>query len=396
METVRPRIAGVCCAFLFVAGLVSAAQPAAPANAPAAATRTAAQNAAVAGAAKASVAEVPALCVRAPALCSAEYHANRQGDASPVMGEVSTLELPDGTVVADPEQASGRSQAQAGSGSQSNQPSLEGLGFPKSAIQGSVKEQALLDKRSHMLQIHQKLGLVTVAALITAIAASGGAKGEPLLAILAKQCARVIDCPKITRVTERMDFVRAEFRAHGRTIDGGGVRALIDAIGSDLRELAAASGQLAADTTGVVGQAVVARYYRGRAEASGFAVADRAVEGRLAEALEMLRWALAVGLSPAAISGGLAQGVRMLGRVSGAPRGLDSAGLVAEVGAPPWKIDRVRQQLRGWEPEGIARALAAVTEADARVKGEGTSSGYALEVAIHTIVACRNAAHRAP
>ncbi|HCU93086.1 MAG TPA: DNA polymerase III subunit delta [Actinobacteria bacterium] len=225
---------------------------------------------------------------------------------------------------------------------------------------------------------------------------AGGAKGKPLLASLAKQGARVIDCPKITRVTERMDFVRAEFRAHGRTIDGGGVRALIDAIGSDLRELAAASGQLAADTTGVVGQAVVARYYRGRAEASGFAVADRAVEGRLAEALEMLRWALAVGLSPAAISGGLAQGVRMLGRVSGAPRGLDSAGLVAEVGAPPWKIDRVRQQLRGWEPEGIARALAAVTEADARVKGEGTSSGYALEVAIHTIVACRNAAHRAP
>ena len=178
METVRPRIAGVCWAFLFVAGLACAAQPAAPANAPAAATRTAAQNAAVAGAAKASAAEVPALCVRAPALCSAEYHANRQGDASPVMGEVSTLELPDGTVVADPEQASGRSQAQAGSGSQSNQPSLEGLGFPKSAIQGSVKEQALLDKRSHMLQIHQKLGLITAVPMAVALFTGPGAKGH--------------------------------------------------------------------------------------------------------------------------------------------------------------------------------------------------------------------------
>jgi hypothetical protein len=30
-----------------------------------------------------------------------------------------------------------------------------------------------------------------------------------------------------------------------------------------------------------------------------------------------------------------------------------------------------------------------VAEADARVKGEGTSPGYALEVAIATIVACR-------
>jgi len=93
---------------------------------------------------------------------------------------------------------------------------------------------------------------------------------------------------------------------------------------------------------------------------------------------------------PVLISSGLAQGVRMLGRVSGAPRGLGSAALAAEVGAPPWKIDRVRQQLRGWEPAGIARAQAAVAEADAQVKGEGASPGYALEVAIRTIVACRS------
>ena len=219
---------------------------------------------------------------------------------------------------------------------------------------------------------------------------AGGAKGKALLASLAGSGARVIECPKITRIGDRMDFVRSEFRAAGRTIDDSGVRALIDALGSDLRELAAACWQLAADTTGVISQPVVARYYRGRAEASGFSVADRAVEGRLAEALELLRWALAVGVSPVLISSGLAQGVRMLGRVSGAPRGLGSAALAAEVGAPPWKIDRVRQLLRGWEPAGIARALAAVAEADAQVKGEGTSPGYALEVAIRTIVACRS------
>ncbi|HEY6274927.1 MAG TPA: DNA polymerase III subunit delta [Streptosporangiaceae bacterium] len=221
---------------------------------------------------------------------------------------------------------------------------------------------------------------------------AGGAKGKALLASLASGGAKVIECPKITRVADRMDFVRSEFRATGRTIDDSGVRALIDALGSDLRELASACSQLAADTTGVISQPVVARYYRGRAEASGFSVADRAVEGRLAEALELLRWALAVGVSPVLISSGLAQGVRMLGRVSGAPRGLGSAALAAEVGAPPWKIDRVRQQLRGWEPAGIARALAAVAEADAQVKGEGASPGYALEVAIRTIVACRSGA----
>jgi DNA polymerase-3 subunit delta len=220
---------------------------------------------------------------------------------------------------------------------------------------------------------------------------AGGVKGKALLATLTKQGAAVVDCPKITRMADRMQFVRGEFRQAGRPIEESGLRALLDALGSDLREIAAACAQLAADTTGVIDQSVVARYYRGRAEASGFTVADRTVEGGLGEALELLRWALAVGVSPVLITSGLAQGVRLLGRVGSAPRGQSGPALAAEVGAPPWKIDKVRQQLRGWTPEGVARALATVAEADAQVKGEGTSPGYALEVAIRQIVASRSA-----
>jgi DNA polymerase-3 subunit delta len=218
---------------------------------------------------------------------------------------------------------------------------------------------------------------------------AGGAKGKALLAALGQRGARIIECPKVTRMGERMQFIRGEFRQAGRTIEESGVRALLDALGNDLRELAAACAQLAADTSGIVDQAVVARYYRGRAEASGFTVADRAVEGRLGEALELLRWALAVGVSPVLITSGLAQGVRLLGRVGSAPKGQSDAAVAAEAGMPPWKVDRVRQQLRGWTPEGVGRALAVVARADAQVKGEGTSAGYALEVAIRDIVACR-------
>jgi DNA polymerase-3 subunit delta len=232
---------------------------------------------------------------------------------------------------------------------------------------------------------------------------AGGAKGKELLAAVkdaAKEAkgakdakdakgARVIECPKITRFGERLDFVRAEFRRAGARADDGAARALLDAVGSDLRELAAACDQLAADTEGAIDEAVVARYYRGRAEATGFSVADHAVEGHLAQALEQLRWALATGVSPVLICSALAQGVRLLGRVGSAPRGVSSAALAAEVGAPPWKIDRVRQQLRGWHPDGIARALHAVAEADAQVKGEATSAAYALERAVRRIVASR-------
>jgi DNA polymerase-3 subunit delta len=240
-----------------------------------------------------------------------------------------------------------------------------------------------------------------VAAEITRYAASpdpevtlvlthpGGAKGKALLADLTKAGAQIVPCPKLTRFSERVEFIRAEFRRGGRKVDEDAVRALHDSVGSDLRELAAACGQLMNDTEGRISGELVSRYYRGRAEATGFTVADKAVEGHLAESLEQLRWALSTGVAPVLICSALAQGVRMLGRVGAAPRGASAASLAAQVGAPPWKIDRVRQQLRGWQPDGVAQALRAVAEADAQVKGESVSANYALERAIRRIVAAR-------
>src|SRR5258707_11072309 len=219
---------------------------------------------------------------------------------------------------------------------------------------------------------------------------SGGARDKSLLAGLTGDGARRIDCPSIRRFGERLDFLRAEFRQAGRKADEGGLRALLDAVGTDLRELAAACSQLAADTTGPISQAVVARYYRGRAEATGFTVADRAVEGKLADALAQLRWGLSTGVSPGLITSALAHGVRLLGRVGTAARGRSADALAAELGMPSWKIDRVRQQLRGWTADGVARAHSVVADTDAQVKGEGASPGYALERAITEIVACRS------
>jgi DNA polymerase-3 subunit delta len=218
---------------------------------------------------------------------------------------------------------------------------------------------------------------------------AAGKAGGPAAGKAAAAKAGVIECPKITRFSDRLDFVRAEFRRARRPADEGGLRALLDAVGSDLREIAAACSQLAADVDGPIDATAVARYYQGRAEASGFTVSDRAVEGKLGDALEQLRWALATGVPPVLITSALAQGIRLLGRVGAAPRGLASAALAADVGAPPWKIDRVRQQLRGWAPEGVSQALQVVAEADAQIKGEAASADYALERAVRRIVACR-------
>jgi carboxypeptidase family protein len=55
-------------------------------------------------------------------------------------------------------------------------PSLGDLGFPNTQTQGSAADQARLDRRSHMLKIHQKLGLITAAPILAAIFSSSLAK----------------------------------------------------------------------------------------------------------------------------------------------------------------------------------------------------------------------------
>ncbi len=218
---------------------------------------------------------------------------------------------------------------------------------------------------------------------------AGGAKGKSLLTALMKAGASRTDCPSIRRFGERLDFLRAELARSGRKADDSGLRALIDAVGTDLRDLASACDQLSSDTTGVINAQVVARYWRGRAEATGFSVADRALEGNLADALAQLRWALEIGTAPVLITSALARGIRTLGQV-GTARGQGSDALAAELGMPAWKVDKVRQQLRGWSASSLARAHSAVAQADAEVKGEGASAGYALERAVRVIVASRS------
>ncbi len=57
-------------------------------------------------------------------------------------------------------------------------PSLGDLGFPPDQTQGNAQDQARLDKRSHMLKMHQRFGLITLAPLIATIATSGLAAGK--------------------------------------------------------------------------------------------------------------------------------------------------------------------------------------------------------------------------
>ncbi|HEY8826741.1 MAG TPA: DNA polymerase III subunit delta [Jatrophihabitantaceae bacterium] len=216
----------------------------------------------------------------------------------------------------------------------------------------------------------------------------GGAKGKALLDAARKAGALEIGCAKLTRVDDRIAFVRAEVRRAGGTIAPDGVAALVDAVGSDLRELAAVSGQLVSDSGGHIDVDLVRAYHRGRAEVTGYAVSDLAVVGNAGGALEALRFALSVGVAQVVIADALADGIRTIARVATAGRG-DPYVLAPKLGMPPWKVKRAQAQARGWSEPGVRRALGVVATLNADVKGVAADASYALERAVRQLAEAR-------
>lgn len=216
----------------------------------------------------------------------------------------------------------------------------------------------------------------------------GGAKGKAFADGLRAAGATVVAAAKLKGHRERVAFVREEFRRAGGRCSDDAAEALLAAVGNDLRELSAACAQLMADTSGRIDAETVARYYRGRAEVSGFTVADAAIAGDVPGALEALRWALHVGVDAVPIADALADGVRTVARVSSAGRGSPYQ-LASSLGMPAWKIERAQRQGRGWSPEGLVDAMHAAARCNADVKGGSDDRGYALERAVVAVAQAR-------
>lgn len=217
----------------------------------------------------------------------------------------------------------------------------------------------------------------------------GGRKtGKDLVATLRKAGAAVTECAKVTKANERETFVRDEIRRAGGKTDSAAVAALVESVGSDLRELAAAAGQLVADTAGEVTEEAVRRYHRGRADVTGFAVAEKAVTGDVAGAMEALRWALQLGVPHVLVADALADAVRTVARVSGAGRA-DPFKLAGQLGMPAWKVKKAMAQSRGWRAPGLVEAMQVVAAVNADVKGAAADADYALERAVLRLARAR-------
>ncbi|OBH84884.1 DNA polymerase III subunit delta [Mycobacterium sp. E2989] len=212
---------------------------------------------------------------------------------------------------------------------------------------------------------------------------SGGGRAKALATELQSLGAVVHPCARITKASERIDFVRKEFRALKVKVDEDTVTAMLDAVGSDVRELAAACSQLVADTGGVVNPAAVRRYHSGKAEVKGFDIADKAVAGDVAGAAEALRWAMLRGEPLVVLADALAEAIHTIGRVG--PLSGDPYRLASQLGMPPWRVQKAQKQARYWSRDSVAAAMKVVATLNANVKGAVADADFALEAAVRKV-----------
>jgi len=219
----------------------------------------------------------------------------------------------------------------------------------------------------------------------------GGVKGKALLDRVKKLKATIINVETIKKDGEKLEFVHQEFLRLGRKATPEAVQALVDALGSDMRELNSACSQLASDVAvgKVIDVDVIASFHQGRVETTGFDVADATLDGQTDKALITLRQALASGVDPVLITSALASSIRTLAKVSGLARGAKSFEVAGSIGGAPWQIDKARRQLNGWTPATLSAAVITLADADAAIKGAEADPVFALERAVLRIARSR-------
>lgn len=210
---------------------------------------------------------------------------------------------------------------------------------------------------------------------------TGGGRQKAMV----KKFAKVAEVHKADALkdNERRSWLMEEFRSHGVRSTPDVAAAVLESVGSDLRELASAVSQLVSDTEGELTVEAVRAYYVGVAEVAGFDIADQAVAGRADRALASTRRALQLGTSPVSIAAALARKVGDIAKLHGVRGNPDQ--LARTVGMHPYVAKKTMQVARQWSGDAVSHAVIIVSDLDAEVKGQGGDPEFALENAVRRI-----------
>jgi DNA polymerase-3 subunit delta len=161
-------------------------------------------------------------------------------------------------------------------------------------------------------------------------------------------------------------------------------QALVEAVGTDLRELATALDQLMSSVDGPIEVVDVQRLFRGlETELWNFidAVFDRDRSGAHAR----LQTLLARGENAIGITTALANQLRIIALVRGERR--PAPALARELGVKEGKLRRALRQAKNFGPEDIRRAFRLLADADVALKGGERGEDEPAEIVLELLVA---------
>ena len=187
--------------------------------------------------------------------------------------------------------------------------------------------------------------------------------------------------PELKTADAKVNFVVQRFERLHRRIDPMAAQQLTAVLGERTGELAAMCEQLCFDfDDDPIGIDRVNQYLTADPQVTGFAVADRAMEGRTADAIVAMRSAIEQGTDPIALIGALASKLRTLAKASAVRSGAIARSESNIKSDYVFKL--ATRQLSGWSSPGLARCIQTLAWADEQSKTNGGDPVYALEQAI--------------
>jgi DNA polymerase III subunit delta len=212
------------------------------------------------------------------------------------------------------------------------------------------------------------------------------AGGRTKMDAAAKRSGRVImlDAPKGRRLAS---WLRRRATEKQLKLDDRGAWALIDSVGTELRDLDSALTQLetALAPGARVGAAEVRNAFVRSADQRIYVFTDAVGDRRLPLAMASLRRLLEQGEDPLVVFGALTGQVRRMLR---ARRYADQGGAVVAdaLGLPTWRAERLSKQARHYRENELVRALGTLAATDVEIKGGDLPPEAALERAVVQIV----------
>ena len=173
--------------------------------------------------------------------------------------------------------------------------------------------------------------------------------------------------PAAPKPWETADWLVRHVKGMGRTMTKDAASALIDSMGTDLRELATAAEQLAIATTGSIGVETVSRLFRGF-ETALYTFLESVLKRDRGAALRHLAALIRSGTHPLQIVNALSSQLRALAAARDAGR-VPAAQLARELDVAVGYANRAQKHARNFDAGEVRRAFRALADADLALKG---------------------------